>query len=314
MTKIVISPRILSAAEKLAGLPQGEPPKPVTISTAGLYPDFTERDYHLDPCPEPSASRSVIKDAALKTMRHAFISHPRLNPKFKQKEREDFDLGTAAHTALLTRGKAIYEVQAKDWRTDAAKAARDAARLQGMTPILSEQLTRVRNMIAALAEQLPDHGLENLFADGKGGAEVMACAIDPVGGWSRCLIDWLEKDTLAVTDYKTTAIDDFSPEGLGRHCAAMFYDVQHAFYERILTTLFPQLEGRFQFRFLFQEDKEPHAILPIVLPNDAIARGRAIVAKGMERWARAKMTGKWPRYSGGDVVVEYPPWSVAEFA
>lgn len=313
--RIKIDPRILTAAEKLAGLPDPKnTPQPLKITKPGIYTDFDERSYHDDPCPEPSASRSIIKAIAERTPRHAFIAHPRLNPDFRRKERSDFDLGTAAHTALLTRGRKIVEVQAKDWRTDAAKMLRDTARAQGYTPILTEQLDRVRKMIAAVAEQLPDHGMADLFDPERGSAEVCVAHLDPIGGWCRAMLDWLEKDTLAVTDFKTTEIDDFTPEGLGRHCAAQGYEVQHAFYERMLVGRFPELEGRFRFRLLFAEAKEPFAILPVTLPADAIEKGRALVDRGLRRWAAAKASGLWPRYkTDGNLIVDYPPWATADF-
>lgn len=284
-----------------------------TIREPGVYQDFPEDAYHADPLPEPSASRSIIQTIAERTPRHAFIAHPRLDPAFERTEDDKFSMGTAGHKAILSRGKGIAVGDFKDYRTDAAKAWRTASKGAGLVPILQEQAERVANLRAAVIEQLPDHGLEHLFNPDLGRAEVVAAWIDPVAGWSRLMADWLEAD-LTITDIKITGVDDFTPAGLGRHMSGMGYEFIHAWYERGIVNLFPEMEGRFKYRFLFVEEKAPHAIMPIILPNDAIAKGRMMVEMGAERWAEAKRTGQWPRYKGGDVVADYPPWSVAEFA
>jgi hypothetical protein len=284
------------------------------ITEPGLYQDFPEEAYHADPCPEPSASRSIIKTIVERTPRHAFIAHPRLDPNFERPDPPDrFDLGTAIHTALLGRGGKIAEAPFENWTTKASKEFRAAAREQGLVPMLTDQMKRVNDMADAVREQLPDFGMERLFNRDHGRAEVVAAWQDPVGGWSRCLIDWLDAD-LTITDVKSTEIELGDMDALGRHCSSMGYEVQHAFYERALVNLYPEMEGRVKFRFLFCEVKAPYAILPVVLPNDAIAKGRATVAKGMELWAAAKASGKWPRFSGAARIADYPPWSVAEYA
>lgn len=283
------------------------------IDKPGIYQDFPEDAYHADPLPEASASRSIIQAIALRTPRHAFIAHPRLDPNFERKPDDDkFNMGNAGHKAILSRGKGVIVGDFPDYKTKAAQEWKKAAKEAGLVPLLEEQAKRVEAMRAAVFEQLPEHGLEHLFNRDFGRAEVVAAWVDPVAGWSRLMADWLEKD-LTITDIKVTEVDDFTPDGLGRHMSNMKYEVIHAWYERGILNLFPELEGRFKYRFLFVEAKPPFSIMPIILPNDAIAKGRATVALGVERWAQAKASGKWPRYTGGDRIADYPPWSVAEY-
>lgn len=281
------------------------------ISAPGLYTEFPEKDYHADPCPEPSASRSILKLIHERTPRHAHFAHPRLNPDFEEKEDSKFDLGTAVHSTLLKRGKNIVEVNAPDWRTDRAKMMRDAARVAGKVPLLTEQLERVDAMNTAIFKQLPDFGLERLFNPEFGQPEVMAAWIDKVGGWSRILIDWLETD-LTIWDVKTTDVP-LSLENLGRHMSGMGYEWQDGLYKRGLVNLFPELAGRVRFNFLFVETKPPHAILPVRLPNDAIAKGAANVESAMKKWAACKASDNWPAFSGDIQTVDYPPWAIADY-
>lgn len=282
------------------------------IDKPGLHFDVNEKDYHADPLPEPSASRSILKILFERTPRHASAAHPRL-PHFKPVEKEDkFDLGTAVHSTILKRGANILECPFDSWRSGDAKLMRDAARKAGKVPLLTDQVERVDEMNTAIFGQLNDFpDLAGVFDSAHGAPEVMAACIDPVGGWTRVLIDWLGKD-LTVWDLKTTDIP-VTESRLGRHCDSMGYEWQHAITERVLCNLYPELRGRFQFGLIFAETKYPHAIMPIRLPNDAIARGRHHVAKSMEMWAACKASGEWPAHSGAVRTVEYMPWNIAGF-
>ncbi len=286
------------------------------ITEPGIYTDITEAAYHADPCKEVSASRSVIKTLVSRTPGHAFHSHARLNTEYEeQEENPKFDLGTAAHSILLDKGKNVHcaPEEWKAWQSKDAKEWRALIRNMGGVPMLQDQYARAHKMAEAITKQLPDHGLDHLFNHELGQPEVVAIANDPVGGMSRIMIDWLEKD-LTITDIKTTDIE-LSYEALGRHCGAMQYEFQQAFYERVMVNLYPELAGRIKFRFLFCEAKPPFAILPVRLPNDALAKGHHNVEIGMRKWAECKASGKWPLFkTDGDVVVEYLPWQIAEFA
>lgn len=284
------------------------------ITAPGLYRDFPETDYHADPCPDPSLSRSIAKIIARKSPRHAFVAHPRLNPDYGKKARSDvFDLGTACHTAVLNKGQGIVPAPFDDWRTNAAKEFREQARARGVVPLLTEQYDRVDTMRDAIMAQLPEHGLSHLFDHAKGDSEVMAACIDPVAGWSRILIDWLTAD-LEIWDLKTTDIDLSWEDGsIGRYCSSQGFEWQHAFYERTMLNLYPEMEGRLKFRFLICEVKPPFQIYPVELPNDALAKGRDAVAKACAKWASAKKDGTWPRAVTGVRRVDYPDWAVAEF-
>lgn len=282
------------------------------INAPGLYLEFPEKEYHADPCPEPSASRSVLKTIHERTPRHAWTVHPRLNPDYEEKADSKFDLGAAVHSTILKRGRNIVEVCAPDWRTDKAKLQRDAARAAGKIPLLTEQLEKVDAMNTAILAQLPDFGLERLFDPEHGQAEVMVAWIDELGGWTRILIDWLEKD-LTIWDLKTTDVP-VSVENLGRHMSGMGYEWQDALYKRGIERLYPELSGRVKFNFLFAETKPPYAILPVRLPNDAAAKGKSNVESALKKWAACKASGKWPAFSGDIQTVDYPPWAIAEYA
>ena len=47
---------------------------------AGLHLGVIEAEYHADPAPEPSLSRSLAHTLLTRSPRHAWQAHPRLNP------------------------------------------------------------------------------------------------------------------------------------------------------------------------------------------------------------------------------------------
>ncbi len=281
-----------------------------------LAPGFYDSDeiraaYHSDPCPEPSLSRSVAYEIVTRTPGHARVMHPRLNPDHEETHDEKFDIGSAAHKLILGKGRGVHIIDAKDYRTDAAKFARDTARGRGMVPMLTHQYKDAEKLVDAFNAQLGNFGLADILSEDTGRSEVVAAWRDPVGGWCRVMFDRLQRN-LAIWDVKTTKVD-ITEETLGRHCASMHYEFQNAFYERGLEHLFPEMKGRVEFGLIFVEVNEPFAIMPVRLPRDALAKGRHMVAKAMERWAEAKRDGVWPMYSGQVRTVEYPPWEIAEF-
>ena len=282
------------------------------ITKPGLYRDADVRAaYHSDPCPEPSLSRSVAKLIAERTPAHAFTAHPRLNPAYQPYEATKFDIGSASHTLILKEGAEIAVIEADDWRTKAAKDARDFARAEGKTPMLARQFDEAMACVDTVREKLPDFGLGNILSPEHGDSEVVVAWDDPVAGWCRVMFDRL-MDDLTIWDFKFTGIA-LTDENLSRHMAGMGYEFQHAFYERGIENLFPDMRGRVKFGFVFCEIKPPFAILPVRLSNAAAAKGRAAVDLACERWRDAKASGAWPTYSGDVHVIDYPPWAIAEW-
>jgi hypothetical protein len=103
----------------------------------GIY-NLTAENYHADPAPVASLSSSIANILIDQSPLHAYLAHPRLNLRYQREEDSRFDLGSAAHMMLLERREdKIVRVQAKDWRTNAAKDARAAAQATGSTPCWS---------------------------------------------------------------------------------------------------------------------------------------------------------------------------------
>ena len=278
------------------------------ITKPGFYRDFAIRaEYHNDPCPEPSLSRSVAKTILTRTPYHAWYEHPRLNPEYEYVSEDKFDIGTAAHAILLKAGDEIKVIDADSYRSKDARLERDTARQMGMIPLLPEQYERAEEAAISVRNQLGNFGLEYVL---NGDSEVVCAGMDPEAGWVRCMFDKIAQEE--AFDFKFTAIQ-INHDNLARHCAQMQYEFQQCFYERVAGTVADQMPPK-DFTFIFVENKPPYAVLPVKLPPDAIAKGRANVDRACRLWAAAKKNAKWPMFEGEIPRLEYPAYSVAAWA
>lgn len=284
------------------------------VADPGIYPDFDVEAYHADPCPEPSLSSSVAKLLVHRSPAHAAHAHPRLNPDLPA---EEYDArkarGQAAHKLLLGRGAEVAVVEGfADWRKKEAQAARDEALAAGLIPMLEEPFGSVHALVesarATLAEYAPPI---RVGEEGAGQAEVLLAARDPSGVWLRALVDWLEIDEenkrAVIYDYKSTEASA-APGGIARLISSMRYDFQGAFYERVLTTLRPELAGRIEFRLIVQEVDGPQELSVVELSEADLDVARHQVSAGIARWAECLRNGHFPGYDRAVQRVTLPPW------
>ncbi|WP_074832778.1 PD-(D/E)XK nuclease-like domain-containing protein [Bradyrhizobium lablabi] len=225
------------------------------IDKPGIYRGISEADYRADPCPIPSFTQSLCKVIIERSPKHAWIASPRLNPQFEYDDDTKFDIGNIAHKLVLGRGKEIEVVDFEDWRTKAAKEAREDAADQGRIAVLRHQFDQASEMDEAAKVQLSRHEARSAFTGGD--AEVMI-AWEEDGIWFRSLIDWLHTDLRTIDDFKTSGMS-MAPHVLGGRAEAAGWHIQAAFIERGLDALDAAGAGRRLFRFIGQETDPPHA-------------------------------------------------------
>lgn len=274
----------------------------MTIDQPGIYRGVTEADYRADPCPEPSLTQSLCKILIERSPRHAWIASPRLNPQFEYDDDTKFDIGNIAHRMILGRGKEIEVVHFNDWRTKASQEAREAAADQGRIAVLKHQYEQSADMVDAAWKQLEKHEDRDAFTDGAG--EVMIVWQED-GHWCRSLIDWLHDDLRTVDDYKTSGMS-MAPHVIGLRAESAGWHIQAAFIERGLDALDPAGRGRRKFRFIAQENEQPHALTVMHMNEYWLTMGRKKVEAGMNLWRSAIKTNRWPGYDNRPVVPEYP--------
>jgi hypothetical protein len=248
--------------------------------------------------------------AISKTPRHAWTAHPRLNPDYVPQHEDRFDVGTVAHALLLERRsveEACTIVVADNWRTNAARDARDEARAAGKVALLAKQVDEVVAMLRATHTQLDAHDASPpLFAAGECEQTLVW---DENGITCRSRVDWLRDDGLAIDDFKTTSASA-DPERWTRTLFQIGADVQTAFYLRGLRAITGQDAV---MRYVVQETYAPYALSVCGLGPGALAVGSDKVERALSLWRQCLERDEWPAYPTEIAYAELPPWEEAKW-
>lgn len=248
----------------------------------GFHDNLDERAYHAHP---DSVSVTGLKLIAKAPALFRQAQDHRVH-------RDVFDIGSAAHALVLGIGAPIEVVDESDWRSKAAREAREAIRSRGATPLLTADYQRVQNM----ADALSSHALAmRLLSEGR--PEVSAFAVhQETGVLRRARFDWLGSSVL--TDYKTAASSD--PRDLaGRYGAIRKwgYDQQAAFYTDIARDLGHPASA---FAFIVQMKEPPYLVTVAYVRDDDLDEARWRNREALERFRDCTASGLWPGFLPDD--------------
>lgn len=278
------------------------------IDQPGIY-TLPMAEYQADPWDKPSLSSGIAKLLVQRTPRHAWHAHPRLNPNHRPQESSKFDYFSACHALLLEGEDRMAVIHANDWRTNAAKAERDAARAEGKFPILAHQRDQVFAMRDAMWSAItanPDFGGRTLL-DGKPEQTLL---------WKegetrlRARPDWWSHDQTLMLDYKGTE-GSADPSTWIRTALSLGFDIQDAFYMRGAWSLGAP-EG-LKFVFAVQEDTDPFACSFVALDPAFLALAGEKVEAAIALWNRCVTTNHWPGYPSRICYVEPPAWALTQW-
>lgn len=262
--------------------------------------------YHSDPAPTPSLSNSIANILITQSPKHAWLQHPRLGNATRAEESK-FDIGSAAHMMLLERrNDGIVVVDADDWRTKAAREARQAAHANGQFPILARHYARTQEMVSAARIFVLTTELGDILDSGLPERVIMWQEGET---WCRSRLDLLSKDQQLIVDYKTT--ENAEPEAFIRQIARMGYDQQAEFYPRGVTAI---TGTEPKFIFLVQEVTPPYSCSLVSLSNEYRVIGRTKFARALDRWQECVRTGTWPDYPTHIHYAEPPAWAAIDWA
>jgi hypothetical protein len=280
-----------------------------------MIADLAAADYHADRIKDvPTFNAGTANLLLNRSPLHAWTAHPRLNSNWQPEVDDKFDIGTAVH-ALLLQGLNIMEVLAyKDFKSDAAKEARDAARANGRLPILAKNAKRVEEMCDAVAEQLQAFDAKPTPLTGGKPEQTMVWQDSATGVWCRARIDWLHDDLSAIDDLKTTT-RSAHPEAFAKNLYSYGCDVQCAFYLRGMRALSPGWDGwpGPQWRWIVVETSPPYG-LSVVEPGPAVLElADAKVDAALKLWAECLERDVWPGYPTKVATAELPAWEEARW-
>lgn len=259
--------------------------------------------YHADPSSSPSLSSTLARLLLNQSPLHAWTAHPKLNPNWQPEEKKTFDMGRAAHTAVLGVGEPYVayptEILASNGAasTKAAKEWAQAQRDAGRTPLKAEDVDAIGRMVDRVRDRL--HEAQILLDTDR--SEISAFA-DIAGCICRAMIDNAPEDpSLPLYDFKTTT--DASPHHCTRAVMNYGYDVQAAHY--LETWKAATGEDR-KFRFIFQEKTEPFEVCVVELGSDTLTMARKKIARAREIWRHCVESDHWPGYPAGVHLVDLP--------
>src|SRR3954449_4027583 len=132
-------------------------------------------EYHAMRALSASGAWLLAEECAAK-----FLWRSPWNPLYLPEAKTEFDIGVAAHLAVLEPGHqadSIVMIEAGDYRTTKAREARDAARASGKVPLLPYQ----HDIVQAIAGSIRAHPIASEAFRG-GEAEVTLIWRDPDTG------------------------------------------------------------------------------------------------------------------------------------
>lgn len=233
------------------------------------------------------------------------------NPDREPFNATHFDIGKAAHLSALEPELIDEQVVLHgfdDYRTGAAKMARDDAYAAGKIPLKPAEWAQVERMRQAI---MADPLARGAFT-GDGDAEVTALWTDPVYG-VRCKAraDRVLDGGRILVDLKTAR--SAHRLGFGR---ALW---EHGYFARAAWYLdgFEEANGRRpeEYWFVVVESKEPHLTAVHKLPEADIEWGRIVNRMAVATFADCMARGEWPGYRppGADRVRAFvtglPTWA-----
>ena len=248
----------------------------------GIVEDVPAADYHAHESLSASGIRTLLECPA--TYRH--------ERDHGQEHRDAFDVGHVIHELILGKGDGFVVVEADDWRTKAAREAKEAAHAEGKAPILAGTFADAQ----AMARRVHEHPeLGPLFA--VGAAEQSVYATDPETGVPiRCRPDWLTqtRDGRPVcVDVKSTATAAHPADLNGRYgvIAKYGYHVSAAHYTHTLEQA--GVEDPL-FLLLFVSKSGPFEARAVSLDDWSLDQGRATAQDAYRLFADCTERGEWP--------------------
>ena len=270
-----------------------------------LVTDLSEANYHNDPCPVPSLSRSTAQTLLDKSPLHAWHQHPKLGGS-PVTPTVAMDHGSLMHLLLLGKGPTLQEVDADSWRTKAAKEERDAARAAGKLPVLVGDLAKARATAEVIEAKLAnDHGI---LLDGE--SEVTMTWERPSSRGRpvhcRARLDHVWQKDGRILDLKFYA--SAKPDDVIRKVLDHGLDIQHAAYTDGFIRHHNELAGRTSFVLVFIEPSAPHAITVGELDGEWQDLGERRWQAAVDLWDECVTKNEWPGY--GHRRLWAPSWAL----
>jgi exodeoxyribonuclease VIII len=255
--------------------------------------DLTNEAYHA----RPEISSSDVKLVAAKSLLHW------KNKVYKSSAA--FDLGTAVHALCLEPEKDLIMRGPEDRRGNKWKDAKLAADLDGKLLLTEDDYDLAQRM----SDSVRSHPAGKMWLEAKDMlAEGSFFAEDEQTGVEiKCRPDGYVASMGLIFDIKTT--QDASPNGFPRDLRKYGYDLQAAFYRRVMRQ---HGAGSLEFYFLCVEKEAPYAVCAHTLSDEYILQADAKVTQVLHEIANAEASNDyqtgWPLCN----VIDLPRWQIEQ--
>lgn len=291
----------------------------ILITKPGKYTDIPPSAYFPEPCPAPAFTNSLIKLLIEETPKDAAYAHPAINAPLEEvaaslaKRR-----GDVVHQLALGKGRGYAVGQWDAWRSNDAKAFKQAAVDAGVTPILQHEIADASSMATILKDNivttLSEIGSERGIEEPKGGFPyetevVFACTFEIDGQeiWVRIMVDvWCETLLVALDPKCTPYLTD---KRAPAHIGNMGWDTQAALYPRVIETIFPNWAGRVVFADLMVKPKPPYTSRTVSIPESWKTVANMDIDVAMRIFAKCVRENNWPGYAPGIHYMQQPSWA-----
>lgn len=271
------------------------------MSLETRFAQFTQDEYFAEPCKEPALSASIAHVLDNESPLHAWSRHPKLGGVSRPATKA-LDNGSLSHALLLGTGKDVEVIDAADYRTNAAKDARDLARKLGKVPVLADDYRDAERKATILRARFIDKGIA---LDGQSEVTALWPETATTGAPVQCrgMLDHLKLPRI----YDIKSIRSANPETCKRHVADYGYAIQRAAYVSAVEKIRPDLLGRVDFIFVFYELEPPFAVTPIRMNGEFRELGARAWRRAIDRWEQCLRTNKWPDYTDANQILDLAP-------
>lgn len=270
------------------------------LAPLGLVDGFPEEEYHRHPALSASSAKTLLAPSCPARFRY--------EREHGRPHKAVYDVGHAAHKAVLGVGAETVVIEAPDWKTKAAREARDEAYAAGKVPLLASEAADVEAMRAAV---FADEKAAALLEHGK--PEQSAFWTDWTTGIDRrARLDWLtlhDDGSATIVDLKTSP--SAAPKKFAGSVADFGYALQAAWYIDAVQAL--GLADRVRFVFTVVEKSAPHLVGTYELHEDWLRIGRQQVAEALAVFAACTAADVWPSYTEGVELLRPPTWLARQY-
>lgn len=299
-----------------AAAPAAKPRTATLILPPGIH-DISMAEYLAI----PALSSGVAHTLLTRSPAEAWFDSV-FNPARVDTPSAESDIGTCAH-ALLLEGSTtkICVIQPEDyrskptkdnpegnvpkgWTNDAIRAARDAARGNGLIPLLPWDMPPVRDMADAARRYLSTSVMPDVLASGKPEQTIIWYEGDVM---MKARPDWLSEKTLL--HYKTTKMS-IRPEAFARTQANLGYDFSFGFYMRGLLAAAPEMDP--EHVILAQRQDPPYVCKLFDLTAARLGVVERQVDRSIRIWTDCQRRGVFPAYSGEVFSIDLSSWELAK--